>query len=497
MRPTALLALVLLSCTCTGQPATSSAPQPLMMRAADDPACQPGDGVDDRLCLNEKIATICRAGGGKLELGSGTWQTTRPASVPGNSDNASLVIPADCRGLKIEGEGPPTTLMMWGDGFGADWAGMRTIGATRDVTISGLTFASDEATGLAGQSHLLVLAARIESPGQVTDFLLEGVHFRHPVIPGVAGDCLRMAGEEATPVQRVQGNDLVFESCDRSGWAVQRAVQYVTLRDPVFRNIGKTPIDMEPSGNGSITGIEIDHPRTDSHGISIAGSGGNGTPVWTTDVTIRDPEVKGMIGVIYSRDVKIIGGSVVDTADGAEGTINVKGSSNVLVQGVTVRRKVGSVAGPAIKAGGVSGHFPSDVTISDCTIEGGTDGHVVDLESLQEATVSGNAISFTGPTAATWSGIKVTATGRNIDHLSIVGNRLRGPMKYAVQLAGSPLMVGAATVVANQSWGAGAGLRCENPTRFLKPIVHLAGLYEGAAAAVSGCVGANVVPSFP
>ncbi len=463
-----------------------------VVSSGDDP-CQPSDGVDDRVCLQAAIDATCRAGGGVLHLGAGTWNLSRPAKVEGPSDNASLWI--GCSNLTLEGDGPATVLMMTGDGYASDWSGVRVVSPlkvpTSRVTIADLTIASDESTNPNEQTHLLTLGPVVNQAATISDITIRGVRFRHPVVAAVSGDCLRMFGEPGAPVAGVDVGGVVFESCDRSGWAVQRGVESVDLHDARFLDIGKAAIDMEPSGLGApIRRISMRGIETQRGAISISGSGGTTAepPVWTEDVTLSDSHLGGRLGVIYARRVSISNVHVAEVAKGGEGVLHVRASENIAATNLTVRRLAGSVGGPAVKVSGANGVFPGELKLIACTLENQAEGHVLEAESVQDLTVAASSLLYSGPTGGAFTGLKVTATGRNVDRLQLSGVRVLGPLRYAVVLAGSPAMVGSVQLAGASSSGATlAGLRCENPLKFSKSVAHSGGTYDGAAVATSGC----------
>ncbi len=175
-------------------------------------------------------------------------------------------------------------------------------------------------------------------------------------------------------------------------------------------------------------------------------------------------------------------------AKGGEGSFHVRASESVTATNLTVRRLAGSVGGPAVKVSGANGVFPGELKLVASTFENQVDGHVLEAESIQDLTVASSSLLYAGPTGGAFAGLKVTATGRNVDRLQLSGLRVLGPLRYAVVLAGSPAMVGSVQLAGASSSGATlAGLRCENPLKFSRPVAHSGGAYDGAAVATSGC----------
>lgn len=456
-------------------------------------ACAPNDGLDDRQCLQDNLDALCLVGGGTLHLEVGQWDITRPTMVPGFRDNASLWL--ECPDLKLEGEGPATVLMMSGDGYGGDWAGVRVIAGpggtlTNRVSLADMTIASDDSFNPNEQTHLVVLGSMATTQGPISNVQLHNLHLRHPVLPEVSGDCLRFVGELATPLTFVDVGSVVFEACDRSGISVQRGVQDVNLHNLQFINVGKTGIDMEPSGTGPIARFLMQNLNLANSGISIAGQ--NST--WTRDIVLANSYVGGRVGVIYAANVTLTGNVIQEVAPASEGTLNVRGAEDLVVTGNLIRRLAGSAPGPAVKISGVSGTYPNRLLLSANDISTEIAGPVLDMESTQDMTLSGNLITGNDPTSF---GFTARATGRDIGGLVITGNRFKGPLLYAMRLSGAPSNVTGALVGSNYSAGVtGAGLRCENPAKFTKPVIHLGNMYDGAAVATS-CSTVSVLPSYP
>lgn len=479
------LATILLILTACGQ--TTSQPT---RAALITPACVPDDGIDDRACIQASLDAACAAGGGTVHLTTGHWVLTRAASAPGARDDASLWL--ECSDLALEGEGPATVLMMTGDGGGADWQGVRisaspTGDPTQRVEVSNLTIASDDAFNTSVEAHLLSLQSVAAALGPISKVMIHHLVLRHTIAG--AGDCLRMVGDGSAPISMVDIGSVTFEACPRSGVAVQRGVQDVLLHDLTLCGVGKTAVDMEPTGTGPIQRFEMHHLQILTGGISIGGQ----STVFTTDVVLASSHVNGRVGMTYASRVAI-SDTIIDTspADG-NGALQITASNQVVVTGSIIRRP-GGTAGPAVRIVGASGTYPSRITLSGNELENDTATDVISTESTQDMTVTGNEI--TGA-CATCNGFGARATGRDSGRFVINGNRFRGPLLYSVALAGNPNNLIGASVVGNQSTGVtGAGLRCDNPLKITKPIVH-GSYYYDAGTATSGCTGVTIATQVP
>ncbi len=455
--------------------------------------CLPDDGLDDRVCIQAALDAACLTAGGTVFLDTGTWNVTRPAAVPGSRDNASLWM--ECSNLALVGDGPRTVVMMTGDGYGADWAAVRVSAdlsgnPTERVRISDMVIASDDAYNLQEQTHLVMFGSTVNAPGRITDVGVHDVILRHPVRPEVAGDCLRFVGEAATPITVVDVGSVIFEACDRSGIAVQRGVQDVDFHDIVMIDIGKTGVDMEPTGTGPIARFSMRNMHIEG-GMTVAGQASE----WTRDISVSSTHISGRLGLIYARDVSFTGVHVKDLATGSEGSLFIRASEDVKFVGGSVVRSSGSAAGAAVKMSGSNGTYPTNIKIVGSDITSEIAGPVVDIESLKDSNISNNAI--TGADAAN-PAVLIRATGRDIGGLEIVDNRIRGVFQFGVKLSGGPQNVTGAVISGNYSTGVtSAGLRCENPLKFTKPVIHAGYFYDTAATATSGCTGVSIVTQAP
>lgn len=453
--------------------------------------CAPNDGLDDSACIQAALDAACAAGD-EVRLGAGIWNVMRPPIAGGNRDNASIW--ADCAtGSHLSGVGRPTVIMMTGDGLASDWSGIRFAGPSSGGSISEMTIAADLATNVNEQTHLLFFGSPVSPPGPVTDVTARHLWLRHPVRPTeVAGDCLRFVGDVASPVSGIDVTDVVFEACDRSGVSIQRGSSHLGLHNLRFRNIGKTAIDMEPSGSPVIEYVAMsDLDVAAPSGISISGSGGSGTPVWTTNVTLEDSFVGGRIGITYAKGVSLSDVRIAETATSGDGSLLIRGSSDVTVTGGSVTRLAGSTAGPAVKLVGTNGTYSSGATLTGVHISTANAGAAtVDLESAQDVSLIGCTITSAD---ATFAGVYSRATGQDIGGFIFTGNRFKGTLSNAFTLAGNPKLVGTALLTANTA--PGLGLRCDNPAKFTKPIVQASNHYGGAA--VTGCTGVSVVTASP
>lgn len=456
------------------------------------PTCSPDDGIDDRDCIQASLDAACLAGGGTVHLAAGRWQLNRAVDKPGPRDDGGLWL--DCSDVRLDGEGASTVLMMSGDGFGADWQGVRisasqTGDPTFRVEVSNLTISSEDAFNVGGQTHLLEVQATVTAPGCISQVGLHNLYLNHTQPVNGAGDCLRFVGDVGAVVSQVDVGPAVLETCPRSGVSIQRGVQGMALHDLVLQTIGKTGVDIEPTGNSPVQHLLFGHLNVISGGISIGGQ----PNYFTQDVAISDSTINGRLGMTAARDVNITNVHVVQTAADGEGTLNIKGSDHIRVSNSTILR-AGGVVGPAIRLVGVNGVFPGHVTISGGSAENDTATDVIYMESAQDVSISG--VEITGMAPAN-SAIYLRATGRDAGRLRVIGNTFIGPLLYGTLLAGNPANIIGATVVGNSSVGVtGAGLRCDNVLKITKPVIHAAYNYDSGTA-TAGCSGVLTPNQFP
>lgn len=466
---------------CTSPTLTNSGP--LAIYSPGECDARPDDGLDDRACVQAQIDAACANGGGTVRFESGQYDFGRDPT-PGSGHSGSIHVA--CSNLRLVGEGFSSVLMMTGDGQARAWELVRVTAPTTNFEISDLTLASDEAFNLSEQTHTLAFVA-----GPVTGALVHHLRINNPVTTERSGDCIRMVGEVATPISFVDIGDVLFDSCDRSGISVQRGVGGVTVHDSLFKGVGKTAIDFEPSGIGSVGPFVISGNVLERGGVSIAGQA---EPAF--DIVLQGNTIRGGSVQIYQvRRVSMTGNTVESVAPDAQAVVWIqKSASEVVLAANTVRRGPGSAAGPVIKVVADGSSAPSRVTILGNALSSEVDSNLLEMTGVKDVSVAYNDLDYTGAPSAFASAIYARASGFSLDRLAISGNRIKGPLAFAIRLASSPYGVGAALVSGNMSSGPPVGLRCEGAAAFMKPIVHAGNYYDGATAS-TGCL--NLVPQVP
>ena len=456
--------------------------------------CAPNDGIDDSACIQAELDQECATGDKIMHLDPGEWTFKKPTPVPGSRDNASLWV--EC-GLTIEGSGQGvTTLMMDGDSLATDWSLLRVASKANapvvGFVLQDLTVAGDKVTNPDEQTHLVHFQSTPQAPGVIQGSIVRRVTLRHPVVPDVSGDCLRFVGEAATPVVDTLVEDVTFEACDRSGIAVQRGVPGLTLHQLIFKNIGKTAIDFEPSGTGQIRDFSGSYLDIQGGGISLGGQ--SAVDQRAVGLRLTDSKIVGGLGIIYANDVELDRLTIEAARTDDRGALNIQATEDVRVTRSSITRLAASVPGPAVRLIGHNSIFTRTVDLEGNRIVSQTDGDVIVIESAQDILVERNRVTYAGPQVGAYYGVFARATGQDIDAIRVANNRFFGPLAGVSRVSGSPFFVRAVQIMGNI--GPGIGLRCEGTAKFAQAVVQGGGyLYTGPAT--SGCTGIAVVPQWP
>ena len=167
-------------------------------------------------------------------------------------------------------------------------------------------------------------------------------------------------------------------------------------------------------------------------------------------------------------------------------------AERVVVANNTIRRR--GVSGSAICVVHHSGGAGAHLVISDNVLTNDTAGHGVDMELVQDVTVSGNDLSWSVG-ASSFHGIRLRSGIRPAEGVMIQGNRIAGKLLSAVYLSASPQPFNAVSVVGNMSRGPVVGLRCDQTVagNFTQPIVHAANRWDTSPM----CSATSLVDLFP
>ncbi|HRC58449.1 MAG TPA: hypothetical protein PKU97_21150 [Kofleriaceae bacterium] len=265
----------------------------------------PDDGKGDEVALQRTIAAAV-AQRAAVCLPAGVFELGRTAGL------ASLVI--DRGPVTLRGAGQTTILRMTGDGRRGDWRGLELRAGAHDVVLEDLTIDSLGTFNTEEQTHLVQV-----SPGarKITFRRLQLGPMRRAdqaVGHGSGGDCLRLLGEAAQPVEDVVIAGSSFVDCDRSGVSLQRGLRRITISRCRFRGTGDSPVDFEPTAPGPIEDVslvELDIVRpAKAQGAWAVTIGGHGDDVATritmTGCTLRG----GGVGMLNVGEVSIEGNDI-------------------------------------------------------------------------------------------------------------------------------------------------------------------------------------------
>jgi hypothetical protein len=443
------------------------------------------DAPDSRPGIQAAIDDACASGGGRVCLRDGRWRISR---APAGSYNRFAGISWHCSGVHLTGNGPDTVIAMAGDAGAATFFGIALDPGASDSVIRDLTIDSTELfnTDLGEQTHAIVVGTNVcagatcEMP--IANTTIQRVGFRHDGQPGERwGDCIRVAGNTpATQAFNTKLLDLDFTMCGRSGVAIQRNANALTISRSFFAAdlIGGTPVDGEATGGEWDDGLIVSHnqiwkflPGGDTYMISLTSQrhfsidhnllrgvllGGRGciSAVRISDGTIDHNECSANDAVETT--------SMIDLANLAD---------NVVVSGNVLRRSGG--AGQCIKSQPHSGIGATGLSIKGNTCINDTDGAAIMLAAVKDTTVSGNILRGNGGPSS--MGIYVFPTDAHVENLGVNDNRVRGMAHSAIRLGATDGFGFTATTVALNTSAASGPFRCENP-QLIPPGGIVAGL---------------------
>ncbi|MBK7540070.1 MAG: right-handed parallel beta-helix repeat-containing protein [Myxococcales bacterium] len=388
----------------------------------------PDDGKGDEVALQRTIAAAV-AQRAAVCLPAGVFELGRAAGL------ASLVI--DRGPVTLRGAGPTTILRMTGDGRRGDWRGLELRAGAHDVVLEDLTIDSLGTFNTEEQTHLVQV-----SPGarKITFRRLQLGPMRRAdqaVGHGSGGDCLRLLGEAAQPVEDVVIAGSSFVDCDRSGVSLQRGLRRITISRCRFRGTGDSPVDFEPTAPGPIEDVslvELDIVRpAKAQGAWAVTIGGHGDDVATritmTGCTLRG----GGVGMLNVGEVSIEGNDI-EHGEGAAPTISVRRrAGRVRLIGNVITRPASAPAGALIEAQHNNGQSPTALVIAKNELRQGTSAAVISTISLAELEVSDNRIEYTGADARQFV-IDTHAVLADAGKIRVLDNTIRGVAAAVLRL---------------------------------------------------------------
>lgn len=435
----------------------------------------PIDSIDSRPGIQRAIDEASFAGRGRVCIGDGDWFVTR---APVGSYNRFAALSTHGTGVELAGTGQGTArIVAAGDAGAFAYYIISLDPGARDISIHDLAI---DTTGLTNtdageQTHAIAIGTSVCSGATcslpVANVSVQRVAFKHAGPPGARwGDCVRVAGNTpATRAQNIRLVDLDLNKCGRSGIALQRNADAVTVANSHFDwdEIGGTPFDGEATGGEWDEGLVVSNNQIWRRHVS-------GPPLGVGDTyaialtsqrgfTVTGNVVRGGRGCVTA--VRILDGTISnntcasDDATATAALVDVANlTENVAVTGNTLRRSGG--AGHCIRSQARNGFGANGLTITGNTCVNATDGSGVMLLGGGDVVVAGNRLLGNGGSSST--GVYATPLGETFDGLVISGNLARGMAFSAVRLAatGGRGFVGA-RVDGNVSRLSGP-LRCDN-----------------------------------
>jgi hypothetical protein len=521
----------------------------------------PNDGLDDREQLQQWIDAGCASANKLLYLPPGDWHVTRRPQTDPDSRGSLRIL---CDGLTLLGAGRTSRIVMLGSGMlptsfmgPANWWVFDIRG--KGVTLEGIAIDGAQRSDTGEQTHLVQLI------GPARDVELRRLYLNMPVLPAPkgsvsckpaesdpdyktrkclvpehgtvlckdlgdrpscsvsdnlytvlgwfrGGDCIRSVGEVATPVDGVSVTDSYAPECDRSFIALQRASYNFTITGNVTKKVTDQIIDQEPSGAGGIGKIFILGNRFERGGAASQGGAaitltgiGTGADLGDSMVVANNVLDGGIITFNVGRisiEHNIINGQA--SASNIEPVIHiVRHTESLRLIGNEIDRPAAAGPGPVILARLHNTDWPVDVTMALNTIRQNTDGNVIELNGVQNATIADNTIHCNQPTDDRFAAVAGRSAPPQVDNpatldvdetrpplplegLIVAQNRARGRCDALVDLlphSTPPVPIGAVTVTGNQTKGLSVGVLFEAAILpSVKPRIS-DNLFEGTAPA--------------
>jgi hypothetical protein len=443
----ALSAVGLLGCDETGRLSQVEAPLSTPTCASPLDYLPPGGSptpAETTAAFQAMIDDLELQGGGEACIPAGLYELA-PTGTSGGAYSVDFDGSAD---IWFHGQGPATVLRQTGET--RTWSMLRIHdGAGRivisDLTVDGLGVTDTDPPpplGFPEQTHLVGV-----NPG-ASDVTLQRVLFSQ----SRRGDCLRLVGAEAQPVEHVRVLDSTFIGCHRSGIAVQRGVNRVEIDGSVFMNTGDQEIDFEPSDNpfvghfvitnnlilhgNSIVAVTLSgsktEPRFEPHSESVFA--GNVVVGAVDAVTVARLEIRDnlLLAGLGEAPNLYLHGKVDDVSVRHNLVLRPAGSfttNALLVQHRLVCVEFVPNSDPRVCVRSEM-KLPRGIDISDNLVVQGIVHDAIRLESVSEASIQGNQIVQKGSDDATVQGpfgivVRGVTSAGPVDLIQIVENRIQ------------------------------------------------------------------------
>ena len=472
----------------------------------------PDDGEDDRAPVQQAIDDLHN--GGTICFRSGTYQFTRLGGT--TQDRSVSLLIRGAKNIHLTGAGRSTVLEMNGDGESSDWYLIHIRAApdstpVTDIEISNLTLSGAHAANTEEQTHLVGIGAvQNISIGTVEGVSIHDVYFYHPFrkkligdswVNEQGGDCIRILGAYAPNRLNAQGQPdpldkrsrkiLIshnqFIECDRSSIGVQRGVFEVIIDGNLFVDVGDQHLDMEPTGLGGIGQFVISNNifmggRQGDYHVTIVG---NDEANPGEDIVFADNVLVGRgLKLMNVERVHVNGNFITYVSKSGSGSIDaLKYIDELSIANNNIHRLAGSIQGPVIRFVPHNSGRPGRSVIRGNQVYQEGNGNVIELDSVQNVSVSDNDIYYSGTSETVYAGVRVVTTRRPCTGLFINHNRMFGKLLTGIQLSAvTANPFGTLTLIGNATEGAQIGVKCSGT--FTKPIVHSSYNYDGVVDAM-------------
>jgi hypothetical protein len=451
IRSIVVFSIVVLTALAAGAGQAFSAGEPDAACAV--PAAIPGDGLDDRVAIQNALTSQ-----GCAHLPVGVYDID---SIPFTPPARRPPMMLDAAGAELYGGGPGTVLAFRGSTGGVEWEGIHLGGVGSSLHDLSIT------TGAISDTEEKTHAVKLTGPA--TDAEIARVSFDHPIRVGEkSGDCVQLVGFDGTrEIARVKILDNDFLHCDRSGVAVHSGTTQLEIVDNRFSDVGNNDLDFE--GTGDTSDVLIRHNTfTLSPGLHGAGA----IQLQLIDrAHVVDNVLDGRgIDVFQSDDVEIDHNTITLKQPTAVPVISVgKDSARTRIHHNSITREASAGPGAVISAGPHGSGTPDHLEIDDNALVQRTSFHVLSSTGLVGLHVRRNAISYSGALADAMWGVRALGSagtsgtdGIRTTDVRVEANTFTGALRGAVATSGSLAGVGTLDTSDNVATGARFGIFCDN-----------------------------------
>jgi Pectate lyase superfamily protein len=421
-------------------------------------------GASASVSIDNLIAAIIATAGAGTTYGAGTTGNPRVLAYVGDGDT----MIARAKDTSTLGAVPTTETMANGS-----WSSNTLNGGPYTVqsvdTVTGvITFTHPVSIEIASGMHM-------GSANMDTERInIHNVQFRNS-----AGDGLRLQGEDLYKVRHVATTECSFINCKRAALTAQRNIEDISFTHCYAENVADAIVDMETSAAGNAAGprritiSDCEFARKGGHGVNhLLQVTGLTSTRKSEDIAFVNLILRGGgLGLLRTRNVRIIGGSIVGRDDpaGTAPVLDINGSDNVYVGGgCIITRPANAAAGQVVtvatdSAGG--GVACDGVIIEKCFINQHVASSCVAVNAASNVTIDGCQIRFFNRGTAT-AGINARATlpGGTMQNLAMINNIIRGDagggsLSYAIQFQADNAIIGRTLVAGNTGQGFARGAR--------------------------------------